>query len=259
MNIINFWKDYIIGKTNSQYDRNEFLQALNTNVPDWKEQVKNKDLWPELHSQGNFINECDYTNVIIEEAGLEFACYLVENQWGKRHLDASSALSFCVNHISTDWEDFPIKVKEKILLHELSSFLKECQQNPSLWAGLDKGLKDIVLNEADSSERAYISDLLLYSLWSKKLNYEDTPYVRFVTDEFIHLKDGIKRDPNGGRHYAHMLQRWEMPSISEDLGHLRYQPSSKLNAIKIVTSHAEDYDSVSFIQALENSIRHIEE
>lgn len=257
MDIIEFWKQYITGRTNFQYDRDDFLQALTTNVPDWKEQVRNREIWPDLHSQGNYVNETICTDVIIEGAGLEFACYLVET--GGRCLDSVVALSFCVKHISTDWGSFPMIIKEKILSYRLKDFLDECREIPSLWADLEKELKAKVLNEVESSEKLYTSDFLLYNLWSSELNYRNTPYLKFATTEFKQLKEEILRHQDDGMHHERRLERWNMPVISVVLNSLRYQPSTKLNDIKEVATLAADNDTVSFVTSLKNNIRHFVE
>jgi len=137
MNIIEFWKKEVSTRNHySQYDREEFLKKLEENVPDWREQVKDKNIWPDLHMQGSNINETVYLDVILEEAGLEYAYFLIENKKFSSHIDAHCALHYCRKRISTDWNNFPEIVKDEILQYCSRDFSMECYNNLSLWNSL---------------------------------------------------------------------------------------------------------------------------
>ena len=74
MNIVDYWKN-LVSKCQSYKDfcsNEEFIEKLNENVPDWRLQVKDKNLWPELHSYSQNVAET-YVSLIINEAGLDFA------------------------------------------------------------------------------------------------------------------------------------------------------------------------------------------
>ena len=97
MNVVDYWKNLVV-KCQSYKDfcsSEDFIEKLNENVPDWRLQVKDKNLWPELHSHSQNVAESYYLSVIINEAGLDFAYFLIQRQWGKKHLDASQGLSYC--------------------------------------------------------------------------------------------------------------------------------------------------------------------
>lgn len=264
MNIIEFWKNYVAGKTHySQYDKKDFLEALSANVPDWKEQVKNKEIWPDLHSQGDNIAEPPFTDVIIEQAGLEFAYYLTENQWGLKHLDACSALDFCVKHISSNWNEFPDAIKSKILKFHLQEFLMECNTDLTLWKNLSKEHKSLVLEEAKDSEKNYFSDLTTYLLWSKELNYKKSPYVFFITSRFKHIMGNILREQEHGEHRRQiqgmtesLLQGWDMPSIIEH-GIMEYEPSKKLRELKHIIEQTSDESSIKYINSVKSDIKNV--
>lgn len=265
MNIIEFWKNYVAGKTHySQYDKKDFLEALSANVPDWKEQVKNKEIWPDLHSQGDNIAETPFTDVIIEQAGLEFAYYLTENQWGLKHLDASRALDFCVKHISSNWNEFPDAIKSNILKFHLQEFLMECNTDLTLWKNLSKEHKSLVLEEAKDSEKNYFSDLTTYLLWSKELNFKKSPYVFFITSHFNHIMDDILREQEHGERRRqiqdmteHLLQGWDIPSIVEQNGIMEYEPSKKLRELEHIIEQASDENSLNFIHSVKSNIENI--
>ena len=270
MNIIEFWKNYVADKTHySQYDKKDFLEALSANVPDWKEQVKNKEIWPDLHSQGDNIAEPPFTDVIIEQAGLEFAYYLTltENQWALKHFDASSALDFCVKHLSSNWNEFPDAIKSKILKFHLKEFLMECNTDLTLWENLSKEHKSLVLDEAKDSEKNYLSDLTTYLLWSKELNFKKSQYVFFITSHFNHIMDNIFREQEHGEHRRpiqgmteSLLQGWDMPSIVEQDGIMEYVPSKKLRELEQIVKQTQDEESLQFIRSLKfdlsNAIEH---
>lgn len=265
MDIIEFWKNYISNnEANHSYNRQDFLEALSTNVPDWKEQVKNKEIWPDLHSQGQYINETLFTDVIIEQAGLEFAYYLTENQWALKHFDASSALDFCVKHISSNWNEFPDSIKNKILEFHLKEFLSECGINLTLWKNLSEKQKSLVLEEAKDTEKSYFSDIATYMLWSKELNFKKSPYIIFITQRFNHIMDDILREQehgDGRRQTQYMteslLQGWDMPSIVEQNGIMEYEPSKKLRELEHIIEQASDESSINYINSVKSDIKNI--
>ena len=238
MNIIDFWKDYVSERTHySQYDRNDFLQALADNVPNWKEQVKNRDIWPDLHCYGRNINETIYTDVII-------------------------GLSYCTKHISSNWSSFPRAVQDKILSFHLKQFLDECLRNADLWKNLSTEQKASVLREAEQSERSYVFDIMLFNLWSNELNYKDTPYVHFVSPTFQHLKEELsyetdmRRRQDILRHMESRLGGWNMPTASNVFTRLHYTPSERLSTIQQV---AIDDESAQQVDAAIRQIRNLVE
>ena len=261
MNIIDFWKEYVAERSHySQYDKKDFLQALSTNVPNWKEQIKNRDIWPDLHCYGRNINESLFVDVIVEEAGIDFACYLAEN--ATTFMDEVSAMSYCTKRISSNWSSFPHAVQEKILTYKLKEFLDECLRNADLWANLSAEQKASVLKKAEQAERSYVFDIMLFNLWSNELNYKDTPYVQFSTSMFKHLKEELlnendtQRRRESLRHLECRLGGWDMPLVYKVFTCLRYTPSQKLSEIKQV---AIDDESARQIDAVINQIRNLVE
>lgn len=259
MNIIDFWKQEVDKRTHySQYDGNEFLENLDKNVPDWKEQVRDKTLWPNLHCQGMNINETCYLKVIIEAAGLEFAEYLVENQWNGKHLDSSVALDFCTEYINTCWFNFSDFTKEKIIEFKLRQFLSECSTNVVIWNSLeDKWKIKIVLN-AITKENLFISDVLLFKIWSEKMNFEDYQYLVFQTEHFRHAArdvkecDSMHRHP---RHIEHYLERWDIPKVFLMGDRLQYSRSEKIILLETVLNNSTDNENMKLLKTFIDNIK----
>ena len=252
MNIVDFWKE-LVADWQSYKDfisNEEFIEKLNENVPEWKQEVKDENLWPELHSYSGNVAE-SYVRVIIDEAGLDFAYYLIKNQWGKLHLDASRALDYCCEHIN-EWNSFPNDIKEKVLEHELIVFLNECQQNESVWQSLTETQKGIVFDGLATEEYKYVSDILLFKLWSEELNYKESPYVIFETDIFRHVYEESIHQMGAEESRVRMLEsrlrNWNMPEIIvENEQILSYIPSRKLQQIKDIAESYNDQLSIAII------------
>lgn len=262
MNIINYWKE-LVANCHSYEDfvsSEEFIKKLNENVPDWKQQVKDKNLWPDLHSYTWNIGESSYTSAIIAEAGLEFAFYLIQKGGG--NLDDVLALDFCCKHLNL-WNSFPCNIKEKVLDFRLRNFLRECQQNIIIWQSLTEGEKNRIFDNLATEEENYILDLLLFRLWADKLNYEESPYIKFKTDHFRHVEREIThRKERDNRFFDdrinHMIERWEIPGI--DLQHhnyLSYTPSRKLQLLKEVAESCNDQQSITTLDNIVNKIKYI--
>ena len=141
---------------------------LNADVPDWRLQILNKEIWPDLHCYSTNAMELDYFDIIMIKAGVEFAAFLVETKWDVLILDAVYALKFCAERVLAHWNDFSDFVKDKILLHELYVFLTKCHCRPEIWMSLTAEQKDSLLKELEYHEKAYISDLLMFNLWSRE-------------------------------------------------------------------------------------------
>lgn len=261
MNIVDYWKN-LVANCQSYKDfgsSEEFIEKLNENVPDWTLQVKDKNLWPELHSHSQNVGETYYVSVIINEAGLDFAYYLIQSQWGKKHLDASQALTYCCEHIN-EWNSFPDFVKEKVLDHELRAFLNECLQNANIWQSLTENQKRKIFDTLSTEEEKYVSDIILFKLWSEELDYKKTPYVIFKTDIFKRTFEEIIRQRDRDDRYfemiEHQLRGWDIPEVRVMLDSiLSYQPSEKLQMLKEVAESCNDQSSIAIIDKTTSKIQ----
>ena len=255
MNVVDYWKN-LVTKCQSSED---FIEKLNENVPDWRLQVKDKNLWPELHSHSKNDAESSYLSVIINEAGLDFAYFLIQSQWGKIHLDASQALSYCCEHIN-EWNSFPDFVKEKVLDCRLRIYLNECLQDANIWQSLTENQKSNIFDNLSTEEEKYVSDIILFKLWAKELDYKNTPYIIFETDLFkrtlgkiIHQRD---RDDCHFEMIEHRLMRWDIPEVR--VVHdsiLSYHPSEKLQLLKEVAESCNDQSSIAIIYKITSKIQ----
>lgn len=260
MNIVDYWKELVSGFQSAEDFGNEedFVKKLDENVPDWKQQVKDKNLWPDLHSYSANIAETYYTDVIIRETGLEFAFYLIQTQWGKKHLDASLALDFCCEHINS-WNTFPDYVKEKILAYHLREFLNRCLQNVDIWQSLTFVQKSSIFVNLALYEEKYVSDILLFKMWKSELNFKISPYIIFTTDHFRHIAQEIvhnNRDDFFEERIEHRLRGWDIPRVDLMPGeHLSYAPSEKLQLLKNVAEASGDTASLDTINSVTNNIQ----
>ena len=254
MNIVDFWKESVAEKTHySQFDENEFLQGLSVNVPDWREQVKNKEIWPDLQCYSNNICELSYLKLIINEAGVDFACFIVEHHWDGAFHNAANALTYCAENVVLHWSDFTDFVKEKILKHELYLFLRKCLESQDLWNSLGTVHKDLILRDLDYHEKAYLSDLLMFNIWSKELNFKKNPYVRFVTDHFKHILYSV--EDCSDRQIERRIEEWDIPCIYDVHDSLHYNPSRKLIDIEHIASLVGDEEVKSRINTLKQEVR----
>ncbi|MEE0991181.1 MAG: hypothetical protein UIC45_07670 [Paludibacteraceae bacterium] len=266
MNVVQFWKELALSHKSYEdfYTTEKFIELLDENVLDWKQQVKDKDLWPELHSYSKNVAESYYLSAIINELGIEYACYLVENE-STPHLNAAQALDYISEHLDK-WTTFSEIVKQEILDFKLRNFLTECSNNYDYWNSLTKEQKDNVLAKLRIEETQYVSDLLLFNIWSNVLNYSYSPYIVFSTSEFRHMQQEIMRDmdrnENGDRddrflneRIMHRIDRWDMPKLNfiED-DSLLYQPSSKLDMLLLVSENCKDETSLKAIQMIKSEI-----
>ena len=261
MNIVDYWKNIVTNCQSSKDFGNseEIIEKLNENVPDWRLQVKDRNLWPELHSYSLNIAESYYVSVIINEAGLDFAYYLTQSQWGKKHLDACQALTYCCRHIN-EWNSFPVFVKEKVLDCELRTYLNECLQNENIWQSLTEEQKRNILDTLAIEEEKYVSDVLLFKLWAEELDYKQTPYIIFETDifkrtfeEIIHQRD---RDDRNIEMIEHRLRGWDIPEVRVVLDSvLSYHPSEKLQMLKEVAESCNDQSSITIIDKIISKIQ----
>lgn len=258
MNVVDYWKN-LVTKCQSSED---FIEKLNENVPDWRLQVKDKNLWPELHSHSKNFAESSYLSVIINEAGLDFAYFLIQSQWEKKYLDAYQALSYCCEHIN-EWNSFPNFVKEKVLDCELRIYLNECLQDANIWQSLTENQKSNIFDNLSTEEEKYVSDIILFKLWAKELDYKNTPYIIFETDlfkrtleEINHLRD---RDDRHFEMIEHRLMRWDRWDIPEvRVVHdsiLSYHPSEKLQLLKEVAESCNDQSSIAIIDKITSKIQ----
>lgn len=281
MNVIEIWKAEVAKRNHySQYDKEEFVKILNTQCPDWREQIRDKRIWKDLHTYGSNVNETLYLDVFLEELGLEYAYFMTNCQKGI--LDAVSALNYCCEFIGTDWKDFPLDVKERILEHHLPAFLNESKQNAGLWNSLTDLQKKSVLDEAILMESKYVSDLIVYLIWKNELKCKNTPYLVFQTSRFKHTVEEIRRinerrnddtDENRRRHDEDFLERefdfhlrsFDIPKIDSErvpavmaaqgLGRLSYTPSDKISLLRDAAEVANDSASVKVIDKALGDIR----
>lgn len=264
MNVVDYWKN-LVAKCQSSKDfcsSEDFIEKLNENVPDWRLQVKDKNLWPELHSHSQNVAESSYLSVIINEAGLDFAYFLIQSQWEKKYLDAYQALSYCCEHIN-EWNSFHDFVKEKVLDCELRIYLNECLQDANIWQSLTENQKSNIFDNLSTEEEKYVSDIILFKLWAKELDYKNTPYIIFETDlfkktlkEINHLRD---RDDRHFEMIEHRLMRWDRWDIPEvRVVHdsiLSYHPSEKLQLLKEVAESCNDQSSIAIIDKITSKIQ----
>lgn len=259
MNIIEFWKEKESKCTNFDFDATDFRNALDENVPDWKEQIRDKSIWPELHSNCSFINACIYTEVIIEELGYEFACYLMENPENTHGLDTYCALTYCAKHIQTDWTNYPEKVQNNLLDNNLKDFFRACNTNSNLWQLLSDVQKQNVIQTAANAEKNYVSDLLLLNLWQNELNFRKSPYLVFETQLFKDLARKIVSARQNNRRELNrldsLLRRWEFPQINLLMNNLNYTPSEKISDLRHVIHAANDSNAESYLEKEVDSIR----
>lgn len=262
MTIIEFWKQYIDGKTNSEFNKKDILNALDKYVPDWKEEIRDREKWDSFHTYGSYMNEMVFTDIIIEELGLEFCYFLIDSQFGKRHNEASSALAYCSKCIVSDWDNFPESVQQKILTYDLKNFLSVCFDNPHLWNGLTKYQKSTVLFSAISEERAYVSDYILYYLWSHEMNFKDSRLVKFATEDFSRLKHDVlmkvRENARGGGEdiIIKHLGKWTVPQVGTILdSQFHYVPSERVLMIKQVLAVTRDEEFTSLFNSKIDEIK----
>jgi hypothetical protein len=260
MNVVDYWKKLVANcQSYKDFSSEDFIEKLNENVPDWRLQVKDKNLWPELHSHSQNVAESYYLSVIINEAGLDFAYFLIQSQWGKKHLDASQALSYCCEHIN-EWNSFPDFVKEKVLDCELRIYLNECLQDVNIWQSLTEKQKSNIFDNLSTEEEKYVSDIILFKLWAEELDYKNTPYIIFETDlfkrtlkEIIHQRD---RDDHYFEMIEHRLKGWDIPTVRVVLDSiLSYHPSEKLQLLKEVAESCNDQSSIAIIDKITSKIQ----
>ena len=263
MNIVDYWKE-LVSKCQSAKDfgvGQDFVKKLDENVPDWRQQVKDRNLWPDLHSYTANFGDLSYFKVILREAGLDFAYYLIQNQWGKRHIEASLAISYCLEQCNL-WNSFPDYVQEKVLEVDslLRTFLNECQQNVDVWSLLTEKQKSSIIDNLAKNEEKYVSDILLFKLWGDEFNYKVSPYIIFKTDHFKHIAEEIvcnsNRDDFFERMIEHRLEGWDIPRV--DLMHgifWAYTPSEKLKRLKNVAQSCMDETNLDKINSIANSIQ----
>ena len=277
MNIVDYWKNLVKDyKSYEDFGSSEtFIEQLNENVPDWRLQVKDKNLWPELHTYSANIAETSYVNVIIREAGLEFAFYLIQNQW-KRGLNGVLGLDFCCEHIN-EWDSFPNFVKEKVLnsTRWLRPYLNECRQNVNIWKSLTEEQKSNIFDNLALNEGKYVSDILLFMLWVRELDCRESPYIIFETDHFRHCSGHMLEEINHYRdrdnHYRgrnrdnrfyemmieHCLREWDIPEVVVEFDTiLSYRPSEKLRMLKDVAESCDDQTSIGIIDKIIRKIQH---
>ena len=280
MKIVDFWRDFVAThSTANNYDADIFVAQLNENVPDWREQVRDRDIWPELHTQGNNYSESSYIDVIIREAGLEFALYLAENQ--SKWPDSGCAFRYCLEHIHNNWIVFPDSVKEKILNSYLREFLNACLEHRETWNSLSDHQKRSIFDNL--KEDQYVSDLLLLKMWAEELDFRRTPYLAFTNHDFQHFADRVirerernwerdrddiditDRDRDRGRdrfermleeHLRH-LRQWDWPTLTFDFNRYPiYTPSTKLQSLRDVANFCQDEDSLTRINRIIRDIEH---
>lgn len=248
MKVSEFWKQHVNGRGVDGFDREEFVSSLTVSVPDWREEIRNEDIWPELHSQGSNINEVAYTKIFIDELGLEYAFFLIRDQWGKRHHDASCALEYCVRYIITDWDKYPDFVREKILSCKLKDFLLVCVNNPWLWNQLSETEKCGVVWTAISEEKNYVMDVMMFNVWKNELSFKETPYVLFMTDEMKSMAREFSACQEKDRMVlSRMIRRlsrnWNIPRLMWSMfpdDTVQYCKSGKISCLQAVTGIAKD-------------------
>ena len=282
MDVVDYWKQYIETHNAFSLNRDEFREGLISCVPDWKNQIRDRSLWPNLTGHSRYINESTLFRVILEELGIEFANFVIETEWGIRHMEACASLDYCASRIHSNWNDFSNITKRRILEFHLKNFLDCAVENHSLWSSLEDSFKNSLIGEAISCEKDYISDILLFKIWKEELHFSDSSYIYFVTNEFKYRyrdiidtmnQDRERRDEmqNRGRirRNARMYripEGWDVPLLSfgrdeEDhddpmfmsrgLNHHRpdYHPSRKIQQIQEVLNFAGDQENLSKLRS----------
>ena len=269
MKVSELWREEVEKRNHySQYDKDEFIQILNTRCPDWKEQIKDEAIWPELHSYGANVRETMYLAVFLEELGLKFACYLMEHP-DKGILDSACAADYCSKHIATHWAEFPDKVKSQMLNGYLPTFLSACRGDISLWKSLSASQKKMVLDRVKTDEPNYVSDYLLFLMWAKELNFRDAGYLVFATEEFRRAAEMIIRDQEREprredyfRRIEHRIANWDIPRIivhhvavlAANHRDLEYVPSKRLQTLIDVAKLAGDEESLAVLEKVQRAI-----
>lgn len=127
MNIIDFWKSEVYRwADDSGFDKEAFLKALSEEVPDWKEQIRDKSIWPDLKPQSNALHEVEMMKIMIEELGTKFACYFIETRiepiYGRARM---AAIDYCLEHAENEWDSYSDEVKREVHIaqrvHDTSS------------------------------------------------------------------------------------------------------------------------------------------
>lgn len=276
MNIVDFWKQAVTHREDYiELKKDKFADYLTQHVPNWREQVKDKKLWPELHCQTRGgIGEMPFFFAILEVAGIEYAYYLIENS--KKYYEWNSALRYCLRYMSTEWNNFPEAVKKKIIHFHLGSFLRACRKDIQIWKNLSAEWKQEILNDVAYKENLHCSDLLLFNLWEKELDLKPLPYILFRTKCFriaqlnysIYFED---RDPDiwlkdltpeeRERKYKEELktaiQQWDVPTLTQDeLGGFKmFTPSKRITDIWKIALQANDAEFATAIDKVISSIR----
>jgi hypothetical protein len=278
MKVSELWREEVEKRDHySQYNKEEFVQILNTRCPDWKEQIRDEAVWPELHLYGANLNETLYLDVFLEELGLKFAYYLVAQQ-DKHFLASVCAADYCSKHIATHWAEFPDVVKNEMLKDRyLRAFLKACLDDASLWNSLSAEQKKKMLDKLENDEPRYVSDHLLFLMWSHDLNYGDSQFLFFDTEDFRRAVRDFRRreerDPHREediRMIEHQISRWDIPyvttrqaaALAYRYGPIGYVPSRKLQLLTDVAEFAGDKESLAVLNRLQHELeqrfRHVE-
>ena len=240
MNVPELWREEVEKRDHySQYDKDEFIQILNTRCPDWKQQIRDEAVWPDLHCYGTIINELLYLDVILEELGLKFAYYLVEHG-DQMFVESISGADYCGKHIAAHWAEFPLMVKNEMLTYRyLPVFLDACRNDASLWNSLSAGQKKIVLDRVGSDEPRYASYVRAALIREKEKAFQKSP-------------------ADARRLTEYRIEGWEIPRIIVDyktavatgLGDLEYMPSEKLQTLVDVAQLAHDEENLAFLENL---------
>ena len=286
MNVVDYWKQYIETHNNLSLNKDEFREGLISCVPDWKNQIRDKSLWPNLIGHSRYINESILFRVILDELGVEFANFVIESEWGKRHMEACASLDYCASRIRSNWNDFSNITKSRILEFNLKQFLDCAGVNDSLWSSLEESFKSSVIEEAISCEKDFISDILLFKIWKEDLHFSGSSYIYFVTNKFQNeyrdIRDNMNQDrerraemQNRGRIRRNRimdgtLMGWDIPRLSfgrdeEDpfepmfvrrgINRPEYHPSGKIQQIQEVLTIAGDQDNLSKLRTAIMNIR----
>ena len=244
MKVSELWREEVEKRDHySQYDKEEFVQILNTRCPDWKEQIRDEAVWPELHLYGANLNETLYLDVFLDELGLKFAYYLVEHG-DQMFVESISGADYCCKHIATHWAEFPLIVKNEMLTYRyIPVFLDACRNDASLWNSLSADQKRIVLDRVESDEPRYASYVRAALIREKERAYRKSP-------------------ADARRLTEYRIEGWEIPriivdhktAVATELGDIEYMPSEKLQTLIDVAQLAGDEESLAFWEGLMNDI-----
>jgi len=256
MKVSDFWKEYQQGRKWSDFDANEFISLLSENVPDWREQIKDKSIWPELHTYANSGNDGVCLLEIIKELGVEFACFILETP--PSYFDEKIAINYCVDNIDANWKKYQKNVRERVVKCRTWEYFDACNRNPNIWFGLDLNERKEYVEYIIESEKILFHDVLMFNLWKSGMNFQGNPYLKFSTGIFRLLKSEIVGNYFDASNSNTFLDSWEMPRIEHFFEEIiEYFPSERLKKMEQVLTITGDRELQQLIQNFKEKMQGI--